>query len=150
MSTRGFTLLEALIIVAVIGVLSAVAVPIYVNHVNRARANQALVDISVIELLIMRFRSEFFGLPDTLDQLGKDVPTDPWGNAYQYQRIEGAGLKGKGKLRKDKKLNPINIDYDLYSMGEDGHSKLPLTAKQSWDDIIRASNGAYVGPASEY
>ena len=101
-------------------------------------------------MLIVRFRSEFFGLPDTLDQLGNGIPTDPWGNAYQYQRIEGAGLKGKGKLRKDKKLNPINSDYDLYSMGADGQSKLPLTAKHSWDDIIRASNGAYVGPATEY
>lgn len=136
--------------VAVIGIITAVATPMYVDHVNRTRANQALVDLAVVEILIERFRSGFFGLPDTLDQLGNAVPTDPWGNAFQYQRIEGAGLKGKGKLRKDKKLNPINSDYDPYSMGSDGQSKLPLTVKHSWDDIIRAINGACVGPASEY
>ncbi|MGH7274409.1 MAG: prepilin-type cleavage/methylation domain-containing protein, partial [Nitrospiria bacterium] len=61
--------------------------------------------------------------------------------------VEGAKI---GDLRKDAKLVPINSDFDLYSMGSDGQSASALTAKQSWDDIVRASNGGYVGIASEY
>ena len=45
---------------------------------------------------------------------------------------------------------PINSDFDLYSMGKDGKSQTPLTAKASHDDIIFANNGEYVGRASEY
>jgi general secretion pathway protein G len=43
-----------------------------------------------------------------------------------------------------------NTDYDLYSSGPDGASVGPLTAKASRDDILRANNGRFVGPASAY
>jgi general secretion pathway protein G len=55
-----------------------------------------------------------------------------------------------GQMRKDKNMVPINTDFDLYSMGKDGESVLPLTAKKSQDDIVRASNGAFVGLGSDY
>jgi len=61
-----------------------------------------------------------------------------------------AGPGWKGKARKDKFLVPLNSTYDLYSKGKDGQSKLPLTAKASKDDIIRASDGAFIGLASEF
>jgi general secretion pathway protein G len=57
-------------------------------------------------------------------------------------------MKGNGQARKDRFLVPLNDDYDLYSMGKDGTSSPPLTAKVSQDDIIRANNGSYVGLAS--
>ena len=50
----------------------------------------------------------------------------------------------------DHQLHPINCDYDLYSVGKDGKSEAPLTAKVSQDDIIRANNGGYVGLVSNY
>ena len=96
---------------------------------------------------------------------------DPWGRPYQYLRLanpsdngkgdgkdndkdKGKGKdmdpKEKGKPRKDHFLVPINSDFDLYSLGPDGESRAPLTAKHSRDDIIRANNGGYFGPASEY
>jgi general secretion pathway protein G len=50
-------------------------------------------------------------------------------------------------MRKDRFLVPINSDFDLYSMGKDGESVPPLTAQKSRDDIIRANDGAYIGPA---
>jgi len=53
-------------------------------------------------------------------------------------------------VRKDHNLVPLNTDYDLYSMGPDGNSVGPLTAKASRDDIIRANNGSYIGPAANY
>lgn len=56
----------------------------------------------------------------------------------------------KQKPRKDKNLHPINSDYDLYSVGHDGESVEPLTAKKSHDDIIRANNGDFIGYAENY
>ena len=50
-------------------------------------------------------------------------------------------------MRKDRFLVPINSDFDLYSMGKDRISQIPLTAKASRDDIIRANDGAYIGLA---
>jgi general secretion pathway protein G len=72
---------------------------------------------------------------------------DIWGNPYQYLRLDP---KDPGTPRKDKWIVPINSDYDLYSMGKDGKSTSPLTANSSRDDIIRASNGSYIGLAANY
>jgi general secretion pathway protein G len=44
----------------------------------------------------------------------------------------------------------VNTDFDLYSKGKDGKSKIPFTAKASRDDIVRANNGRYIGPVSDY
>jgi hypothetical protein len=60
------------------------------------------------------------------------------------------GGGGKVQCRKDHNLHPINTDFDLYSMGPDGQSEAALTAKASRDDIIRASDGAFIGKASNY
>jgi general secretion pathway protein G len=56
----------------------------------------------------------------------------------------------KGQARKDHSLVPLNSDYDLYSTGPDGATASPLTAQASRDDILRANNGRFVGPASMY
>jgi general secretion pathway protein G len=56
----------------------------------------------------------------------------------------------RGQMRKDRNLVPINTDFDLYSMGKDGETVMPLTTPKSQDDIVRASNGAFVGLGSDY
>ena len=58
--------------------------------------------------------------------------------------------RNRGNARKDHSLVPINSDFDLYSMGPDGQSSPPLTARQSRDDIVRANNGNFVGVAADY
>jgi general secretion pathway protein G len=55
-----------------------------------------------------------------------------------------------GKIRKDHNLHPLNSEFDLYSIGPDGSSSPPLTARASQDDIIWARDGAFVGPAEDY
>ena len=47
-------------------------------------------------------------------------------------------------------MNPLNSDYDLYSVGEDGLTQKPLNASNARDDIVRANNGAFVGLAEDY
>lgn len=148
--TRAFTLIELLITLAIATTIMFIAVPAYSGYVEEAKLSQVRGDFGLIELKIERFRSDNNGsLPGALAQLGPNLPQDPWGNPYQYFNIEDSG-PGNGQLRKDKNLVPINSDFDLYSMGKDGDSKPPLTAKASRDDIVRANNGGYVGYASEY
>jgi general secretion pathway protein G len=55
-----------------------------------------------------------------------------------------------GQARKDRKLVPINSDFDLFSPGRDGKTTGPLTAKASQDDIVRGSDGAFVGLGKDY
>ncbi|MFQ6021122.1 MAG: prepilin-type N-terminal cleavage/methylation domain-containing protein [Acidiferrobacterales bacterium] len=147
----GFTLVEWLVVLALVGTIVSIGVPAYYKYVDQAHIAEAKTDIGTLEQSISRYEAKNEGeLPDTLDDIGSGNLLDPWGNPYRYLRIAGSGLKGKGKLRKDKKLNPINSDYDLYSVGQDGDSKLPLTAKASHDDIIRANNGGFIGVAVDY
>jgi general secretion pathway protein G len=50
----------------------------------------------------------------------------------------------------DRFLHPLNSDFDLYSMGKDGLSQAPITARASQDDIIRASDGGFIGLAAQF
>jgi general secretion pathway protein G len=146
---RGFTLLEVLMVVFLIGTLSAIAVPQYLQAHARGLSLSAIADIHFIEDRIEVYKLEEGELPDTLAQVGADHLRDPWGNPYQYLRIAGAS-DALGQRRKDHFLVPVNSDYDLYSMGPDGFSSPPFTAKASRDDIVRTSDGGYIGPVSGY
>jgi general secretion pathway protein G len=132
---------------AMIAVLGAIAVPAYRAHLERVDITRAIGDVHDIGLALERWQLNNGRFPDTLAEAGLGGRVDPWGNAYQYLNMDGAN---PGQMRKDKNMVPINTDFDLYSMGKDGESVLPLTAKKSQDDIVRASNGAFVGLGSDY
>ena len=144
----GFTLIELLIAAAIFAVLASLAIPAYSNYRDRINRDKAITDILEISAFIKVYQDTYDALPASLADVDKGGKLDPWGNPYQYLNITTA--KGKGKLRKDKSLTPINSDYDLYSMGKDGKSVTPLTAKASQDDIIRARDGQFVGLASDF
>ncbi len=143
----GFTLIELMIVVGIVGTLAAVAVPSYSNYVDRARRIRAIVEIKMIAKELLAHEIDTNTLPDDLSEIGLANFKDPWGNPYRYLPVAGAP---KGKLRKDHFMVPVNTDFDLYSMGPDGKSRAPFTAKASRDDIVRAQNGQYVGLASAY
>ena len=143
----GLTIIELLIVVMIMATLASLGVPLYANTLNNARVTKAVADIRGVEKEILVFQLFNGTFPTNLNQIGRDTLRDPYGNPYSYLKVEGAKI---GNLRKDAKLVPINSDFDLYSMGRDGQSVSALTAKQSWDDIVRASDGGYVGIASEY
>lgn len=144
----GFTLIELLLVVALLGVLTAIALPIYQNYQERIRRAQAIQDIQILQTLIQDFRLNSGHYPDTLADVGNADRLDPWRRPYVYQEL--ASAPGKGKARKDRKLNPLNSDFDLYSLGRDGVSKTQLTNKDSLDDIVRANDGVFVGLAADY
>ena len=143
----GFTFIELFIIAAVIGLLMVVAVPQYQSYRERVDVNQAISDIGAIGLSISNFLLTNDRLPADLSVIGMNGMEDPWGNPYQYVNHE---TSTPGQRRKDKNLVPINSDYDLYSMGEDGSSVPPLTAPVSKDDIVRANDGKWVGRGEDY
>jgi general secretion pathway protein G len=144
----GFTLLEIIVSVAILGILGGIAYPLYTEYKEKADIARAGVDIQNISATLSSYYTEYSVYPESLNEVSYANFLDPWGNPYQYLNIQTA--KGKGAMRKNKFLVPINSDYDLYSMGKDGISSAPLTAKASHDDIIRANDGAYIGLASNF
>ena len=147
---NGIGLLDLMITLVVFSLFAALAVPAYDQFINRAKVNRAIGDISALSIELDRFTvNNNDRLPATLDELPMDVPLDPWGNEYQYLNIRTTG-SGNGGLRKDGNLNPLNSDFDLYSMGADGESAGPLSASKSRDDIVRANNGAFIGLGEDY
>ena len=146
----GFTVIELMICICIVGVLSSIATPMYLSYRERARVVVTIADMKVIELDIFEYSmNNGDQLPNSLADIGKAGMLDPWGNPYRYLRIAGGDAKGKGKMRKDHFMVPVNSDFDLYSMGRDGASVSPFTAKASRDDIVRAYNGGYYGLVSE-
>ena len=147
--SAGFNLLELMVVLSFVALLVAIAVPSYKQYVDRARISRAIGEISTLDIEIERFRLKNQDrIPNSLIELGTGITIDPWGQPYQFLNIQL--VKGKGPLRKDGKLNPLNTDYDLYSIGKDGQTATPLSAKASRDDIVRANNGAFVGLGEEY
>ncbi|HUT83242.1 MAG TPA: prepilin-type N-terminal cleavage/methylation domain-containing protein [Thermodesulfobacteriota bacterium] len=144
----GFTLLELLVVVGITSTLSAIAIPSYQSYIEKARITKAIAEIYILDKEIFAYEMTNKELPDTLGDIGRGNLKDPWGHPYQY--LNFANIQGQGLMRKDRFMVPLNTDYDLYSMGKDGVSKPPLTAKPSHDDIIRVNNGRYIGKASEY
>ncbi len=145
---NGFTLVELVIIAAMLATLVSIAVPIYARALDSARMAHAIAEIQTLQKEIFLYDMQTGDLPLTLEDIDRENLTDPWGTPYEY--LNFSGVKGKGKMRKDRFLVPLNSRYDLYSKGPDRDSKPPLTAQASRDDIIRANDGSFVGPASEF
>ena len=120
---RGFTLIEIMVVVIIIGLLAAVIVPQIVSKVDEARVAKAKQDIQSLETALTMFRLDNSKYPTSEQGLAalatqpndpsikhwkpggylQRVSKDPWGNDYQYVY---PGTHGK--------------EYDLYSMGADG------------------------------
>ncbi|MBL8343336.1 MAG: hypothetical protein JNL30_17850 [Rubrivivax sp.] len=109
---------------------------------------KAQEDILALAVVIDQHLTDTGGLPASLAAIGRGTLRDPWGRSYEYLPLIDA--HARGHARKDHSLVPLNTDYDLYSKGADGESAPPLTANRSRDDIVRANNGRFVGPASSY
>lgn len=166
LSDAGFSLVEVLLLVCITATLAALAFPAYHDALDRARVTRAIADVRALDNEVTIHRVSRGCFPGSLADIGRAELKDPWGNRYEYGVPQAPGAGGRagkgscgacdgacmkmGEARKDKNLVPINADFDLYSMGRDGRSSAPLTAKASQDDIVRGRSGGFVGLASEY
>lgn len=145
---NGYTLIELLVIAAILVVLANIVMVAYSGYSETAKVASAIQQIRVMSLSINDYKDQYQHFPDSLEEVGQQNVMDPWGHPYVYLNIET--VHNNGRVRKDHNLVPLNTDYDLYSMGKDGQSVPPLTARSSRDDIVRANNGGFVGKASDY
>ena len=144
----GFTIVEVLIVVGILGALATIAIPKYADYRERVKVAQAVSDLTALSLLINNYQLDARNYPPSLATVGNAGKLDPWGRPYVYLNLQDP--KTKGQARKNKNLVPINSDFDLYSIGKDGESRAPLTAKASRDDVIRANDGGFLGLARNY
>ena len=117
---RGFTLIEIMVVVIIIGLLAAVIVPQVISKVDEARVAKAKQDIQSLETALTMFRLDNSKYPTTEQglaalvsapgndpkwrgpYLGKSVPNDPWGRPFSY-RSPAAGK-----------------EFEIMSYGKDG------------------------------
>ncbi len=135
----GFTLIELIVTVAVLLILALIAVPAYLSYLNKARLVVATSDTRTIALHVVDYHLDHAKLPDSLSDVQDGNRLDPWGKTYQYTNLEAKGSTGRTDGP-----TALNTDFDLYSMGRDGATVSPLTAKKSHDDVIRAGNGSFL------
>ena len=107
--TRGFTLIEVMVVVVILSILAAIIVPKVMDRPDTARLVKAQSDIRAIESALNLYKLDNFDYPSTDEGLEALVPkyiarlsNDPWGNPYLYL---SPGLHG---------------DMDVYTLGADG------------------------------
>jgi len=144
----GFTLIELLSVIAVIGVLAAIATPKMEMAVNRAKVVRAIMDIKAIQADLDAMEVANIPLPDALSEIGRGGVLDPWGRPYAYLKYDDK--KTPTGARRDKLFKPLNSEYDLYSLGKDGMTEEKLDKKESLDDVVRAIDGGFIGLASRF
>lgn len=118
--SKGFTLLELLVVMVIIGLLASYVGPKYFSQIGKSEVKTAKAQIEALEKALDTYRLDVGRYPSTEQGLGalnknpdnepkwqgpylkKSVPNDPWGNAYQYKNPGEHG------------------EVDLFSFGSDG------------------------------
>ncbi len=120
---RGFTLVELMVVIVILGLLATVVMINVMPSQDRAMAEKARADVAVLEQALETYRLDNLDYPSTAQGLDallrapsglarperyrrggyiRRLPADPWGNAYAYRRPGRDGA------------------FDVYSLGADG------------------------------
>ncbi len=135
----GMTMIELLATLAIASSLASIAIPKYHQFADTARVARAIGDVQAIQTTLDTRDS----LPDNLSTTGQNI-VDPWGNPYVYVKFPS------GAPRLDRFGVQVNTTYDLYSLGPDAATSTSLNAASSFDDVVRANDGGFIGLGSKY
>ncbi len=156
----GFTLIEIMIAVAILAIITAIAIPAYQGYIAEARIGTAMKDIRQMELALndLAMDSDLAALDaNNVGERGVylvggqiafgDIGTppaggqawlDPWNRIYRYRRpgtlVDANGASSNG--------NSLPQGYDLFSQGEN--------AGDGGDDIVRGCDGEFIGEAGDH
>jgi general secretion pathway protein G len=115
----GFTLVELLVVMVILGLLASIALPAVFNQAEKARVGTAKTNIAALGAALDAYALDVGSYPSDLDSLvrapagaqrwdgpylkKKQIPKDPWGNEFEYK-------------------TPNSGEYELSSRGPDGNS----------------------------
>ncbi len=129
---QGFTLLELLVVIVIIGLLASIAAPKLFKQIGKSETKTASAQIESLGLALDQYRIDVGQYPSTEQglialyknpgnvpkwsgaYLKKNIPNDPWGKPYLYK---SPGEHG---------------DYDLYTLGKDGQ----LGGSEEAEDVV--------------
>ena len=129
MFARYFTMIEMVVVIVIIATLTAIATPLYFNHVKTSRINAARMQIAMFEQCIFNYRLDVRKLPEALEDLIRDnhsskrwkgpyvkggiIPRDPWDNEYIYNKPGDHGEFDIISLGADGQIGGENEDADI-------------------------------------
>ena len=116
--TAGFTLIELMLAVTIVGVLASLAVPNYIDFLEKARVAKAISELHALAREIKGFAFGGGQYPNTLADIGRSTMVDPWGSPYQYYRINCGtvdDISNLARLKSPRKNTPraIPVSYRL-------------------------------------
>ena len=118
-SNKGFTLTEALVAVTVIGILSAVSIPSYVNQVCRTDSSEAEATIGSLQAIISGYIDETGTFPTT------------WNELNTYSAIMTSNGQAEGKLEEPIELPSRAYQIEILGPKNTGDSEYKINATRS-------------------
>ncbi|NOZ63850.1 MAG: prepilin-type N-terminal cleavage/methylation domain-containing protein [Caldiserica bacterium] len=108
---KGFTLIELMVVIAIVVLLAGIMIPNYIKNMEKAKLAKAKADIEILIKAITLYRVDSEEFPSSLTDLtsgthpylARDIPLSPWGGSYTYSlgtnsyTIEAKDSQGKVK-----------------------------------------------------